>query len=1429
MPRSHPLRRPRLTAAVLAAGLTGSLLSLSALPAQAADVPQPLGTAVADSPKEPPGSARDKLGSHDRSLLQKAESKKEKTVTLLLATGAGDTEKLRAEVADIGGHVGRFADALGYVRATVPTGKVTALAALASVLAVDLGETFELPDPSPVTEQDRENGSGRSGNTAAEGGGPAAPGKNTPADNPYLPTGETGATDFTEDHPEWDGREVTIGILDTGVDPSHPALRTTTTGEPKIQDWVTATDPVGDADPTWLEMRIKATAKNGTFRYGGIDWKAPDGDYTFQIFEEDGTWGSELAGDVNRDGDYKDAFGVLYRKSDHTVWVDADLDHTFGDGDVVEPYAQSGTWGTFGTDDPDTAVNESMAFTVEHRDDVDLSARGGSSVGKTADFVNIGIVSGAHGTHVVGIAAGNGLFGGEMDGAAPGARVISERVCLFASGCTSYALAEGMIDVVVDKGADVVNLSIGGLPTLNDGNNVRAVLYNRLIEDYGVQIVSSAGNDGPGMNTVSDPAVADKVIAVGASVSRETWWADYGSQVRDRQSLFPFSARGPREDGGMKPEIVAPGAAVSAIPTWLPGEGVPQTGYELPSGYGMFNGTSMSSPQAAGAVALLLSSAADAGVKVTPAALRTALSSSARYLDDQPAYAQGAGLISVPGAWKLLAKQLRPTAYAVEAPVCGVLAPLLATPKSGAGIYNRCAPGDGGQTVHRPRNYGIELTRTGAGSGVAELSWLGNDGTFDAPRSVRLAEGRPTEVTVRAHAKSAGAHSALLRVDDPATPGIDRLVPVTVVAAAAPAKPSYAVSDKGAVDRNATRSVFVAVPEGAAALTVGLSGVAEGSQTRFLAIDPQGKPAEDTGVARCYTNYSDAKDCDPASRTYEQPMPGVWEFEVEARRTSPVLENPFRLKATVLGARFDEPSSVIEEAALHAPAEKSFTAVNLFAPVTAHAVGGALGALAQATPTLGDQQMTGKTVTVPRDATRLEVSMGNASDPDADLDLYLIAQSGALVASSTNGGARESLTVKDPKPGYYLLYIAGTDVPSGSTTFDIQDTMFSASLGSVTVDEGAPVRLESGESAKVGGRLVPTAVPPTGKRLVGRFSLATEEGTALASADVLIGKVTQPQAAVTASFGPAIAMSLDDTGRVSGSQQVSGKSRPIRWDAEHGVELVEYADARDGHVLNQSRSGGHAVGQLTLAEGTRAAVWDADGKLTALPLPDWEAYSFARAFAVNDRGTVVGNATGYIKDPATGRSLQVNDPFAWTADGGFRKLAHLTDRRTLTEPVALSDSGVAVGHSSVNGLRHAVRWDADGTVTDLGVLPGMADSTARSVNASGVIVGTSGDDAFVLKPGGTMTRLPDYGFDAKALSVNDAGWVSGTVEREPEVETAVVWDPEGRMYDLKAMIDSTRWAPLEGIGVNNRGEVAFYAMDREAQGGTRIVLAKLPG
>ena len=85
--------------------------------------------------------------------------------------------------------------------------------------------------------------------------------------------------------------------------------------------------------------------------------------------------------------------------------------------------------GYFGTDNPATAVAERMPFVVQ-------------TDGKNK-FVNIGIVSAQHGSHVAGIVAGNGLFGGAMSGEAPGAKIVSVRACLFIAGCTAHALHRG--------------------------------------------------------------------------------------------------------------------------------------------------------------------------------------------------------------------------------------------------------------------------------------------------------------------------------------------------------------------------------------------------------------------------------------------------------------------------------------------------------------------------------------------------------------------------------------------------------------------------------------------------------------------------------------------------------------------------------------------------------------------------------------------------------------------------------------------------------------------------------------------------------------------------------------------------------------------------------------------------------------------------
>ncbi|MGW6540714.1 S8 family serine peptidase [Streptomyces sp. NPDC055051] len=1091
--RSTGTRRAARIAA--AAGLVTALVAAGAAPVLAADDP-------VTTPPVKTAEPADKLGATDAQRLAEAEAAGEPHVTILVATAPGATEQVADQLDAVpGGSVGNRNDELGYVRATLPTGKaeaaIKAATKLSAVQSVDLRAEIQLDDPRP----DAGVAGGVDGTTVDRTY--PAPSKRTPAKNPYNPSHETGAVEFVEDHSRADGRGVTIGILDSGVDLGHPALQKTTTGERKIVDWVTATDPITEGDATW---RPQVTPVAGpVFTAGTQSWKAPEGAYQWSRFSESVTAGGDPAGDINRDGDTTDVFGMLYDPASGTVRVDTDQDNDFTDNAPLKPYKDGHGIGYFGTDDPATEVVERTPFVVEIRKDVPMDPYGGTWVGQKRDFVNIGIVESSHGTHVAGITAAKGLFGGKMNGAAPGAKLVSSRACTWDGGCTNVALTEGMVDLVVNRGVDIVNMSIGGLPALNDGDNVRARLYTRLIDEYGVQLVISAGNSGPGTNTIGDPSLAEKVVSVGAAVSQSTWAANYGSAVEKKYAMFPFSSRGPREDGGATPTITGPGSAVNTIPTWQAGAGVAEAGYSLPAGYGMLNGTSMSSPQVAGASALLLSAAKQRGIELSPLTLRTALTSTAQRIPGVGAHEQGAGLIDINEAWESIKDGATAHSYKVEAPVDTVIFP---APHTGTGVYDR----EGDLKVGQKKVYDVTVTRTSGPDRAIEheLDLKHNDGTFRilGDDEVRLPLNKPVTVKLEARPKTAGVHSVLLEADDERTEGVDKQILATSVVASDLVSPGYSFSASGSVQRNSTKSYFVTVPQGATSLEVAIGGLKEKSQTRFIAIHPYGVPVDPTATTGCYPHYNPANTCRPDLRSYTNPQAGVWEIEVEARRTSPNLDNPYKLGVSVLGASFDPAVQTVAEAKVGTPSAVEWTVTNKFAGIDGKLKGGSLGSAKVETPTIQHHEQQTKTVTIGEGVERLDIGIGNTSDKAADLDLSVLLD-GVRVAQSADGDSEESVSLVKPKAGTYTVVIDGYAVHAeGGTTYDYKDVYYSAALGSVKVDEAKTYPLANGASAKVPAQVVVGGPAPEGRQFFGQVQLLNARGTVAGTGSVLIGSVT---------------------------------------------------------------------------------------------------------------------------------------------------------------------------------------------------------------------------------------------------------------------------------------------------------------------------------
>jgi minor extracellular serine protease Vpr len=108
-----------------------------------------------------------------------------------------------------------------------------------------------------------------------------------------------------------------------------------------------------------------------------------------------------------------------------------------------------------------------------------------------------------------------------IHGVAPQARLMGYKVCLGVGSCLSASTIMAIEDAVSPRTltlqpkpvAHVINLSLGGSGGPDDSTATAASNAALL----GTTVVASAGNDGPGENTVGSPAAGRHVIAVGAN------------------------------------------------------------------------------------------------------------------------------------------------------------------------------------------------------------------------------------------------------------------------------------------------------------------------------------------------------------------------------------------------------------------------------------------------------------------------------------------------------------------------------------------------------------------------------------------------------------------------------------------------------------------------------------------------------------------------------------------------------------------------------------------------------------------------------------------------------------------------------------------------------------------------------------------------
>ncbi|MCX6808804.1 MAG: S8 family serine peptidase [Candidatus Berkelbacteria bacterium] len=252
-----------------------------------------------------------------------------------------------------------------------------------------------------------------------------------------------------------------------------------------------------------------------------------------------------------------------------------------------------------------------------------------------------------HGTHVAATAAGKGM----LKGIAPDASIVAYKVLDYEGGGWNDDIVRA-IDYTTDPNQDgdtvdhldVASMSLGGD---GDPSDAMSQAVDRATA-LGVTFVVAAGNSGSSNNTINSPGTAQTAITVAAScrpdqVSSGVYYCS--------KKIADFSSRGPVTDLNgkdyQKPDVAAPGVRICAA-EWGSSFLTSLDSQCLDNHHVSLSGTSMATPQVAGAAALLKQS----DKTLTPAQIKTRLKSTAVSLE-MDYNSQGAGEINIANALEL--------------------------------------------------------------------------------------------------------------------------------------------------------------------------------------------------------------------------------------------------------------------------------------------------------------------------------------------------------------------------------------------------------------------------------------------------------------------------------------------------------------------------------------------------------------------------------------------------------------------------------------------------------------------------------------------------------------------------------------------------------------------------------------------------------
>jgi hypothetical protein len=983
-----------------------------------------------------------------------ARARGDSAVTLVIAAMPGRNANLASAITGMGGTIRFRDDDVDYLRALVPVGAVERLVGHRDLHSMDVSKP-QVPNPTggssgAVVRTDSRR-SVRTTPPPQDTTTPAWPPvlSDYPLTNRYHPLDDLGGRAFRKDNPTFDGRGVTIAMIDMSADPLLPELQTALTleGQPtqKIIAYQTAIDYDEQDDGAWLLMRDTVVATSGRFTHRDSTYLPPHtGTFRIDVMDEarfDSVHNAGMEKDLNRDGNPEGSsrlFTVLWDERTNDVWVDTDQDLSFTDETALTDFRERAEFGVLGRDDPDTPVRESVGFGVQ----IDRE--------KKRIALNMGVAR--HASLVVGAAVASKGEKGRFEGMAPGARLAN-----MAEGLAAYGQIEATIAAVEHPDVDVVFFEQGSGITrpylLRDGRLVATVIYDRLIAKY-EKVIMVPTHNYPILGGIDDFVLASGAIGVGGHESKDNFFTNHGVRVEHQHNLLITGGYGPMGNGALKPDIISASNYVSTSRAFL--EGGSMAGlFQLPPGYTIAGGTSTATPTAAGAVALLISAAKQTGVEYDPWRIKHAITTSARYVPHLPAHKQGNGVIDIGAAWEILQTMDQsgdPVTIESKAPVQHAYSHLLATPHEGVGLYerDRWAVGDRGERA-------ITLTRTTGPSGPMEftVAWTGDDhATFTAPASVTLERDTPTPLSIGIAPTTPGAHTALLTLTHPDVPGYAHRMLATIVAAQQLTRAdSFTVEEELEVPRPGMTSRFFRVSEGTSAFQVEVD--TEDRDVALAVIRPDTR------------SHSGAGDQPDGTVVVNDPMPGVWEVRLsdiadtrtfdweQAKKHEPVPPTPATLTVSAFATAV-ESGELPGAQTMSSAVTYDITLLSSMATFKGGASGLPMGSARLERPSIRDKEQLVFDIEVPEGSPYLFASAAGFTDTNADLDVYVFDCTGKRCRRpdvDADPLGDESVLVENPAAGAWRVVVDASSIPSGEMSFEYTDVVFNPSFGTLAVTD----------------------------------------------------------------------------------------------------------------------------------------------------------------------------------------------------------------------------------------------------------------------------------------------------------------------------------------------------------------------------------------